>query len=147
MNIFLSLSGLFFTAFAAATVFPVQSEALLATLLIKTEINPLLLLVVASVGNILGSCVNWVLGVYLQTFKNKKWLPVKEKSLERAQIHYRKYGRWSLLLSWMPFIGDPITVVSGIMREKFLVFLALVAIAKTGRYALLAIVVLQMVDG
>lgn len=132
------LAGLFLTAFAAATLFPAQSEAVLAALILQKEISLWLLLAVASAGNILGSCVNWALGVFLETFKNRSWFPVKESILEKAQRAYRKYGRWSLLLSWVPFIGDPITIAAGAMKEKFLVFLALVSVAKTGRYLALA---------
>jgi len=132
------LAGLFLTAFAAATVFPAQSEAVLAALILKDEIPLWLLIAVASAGNILGACVNWTLGRYLEKFKDRKWFPVSAQSLERAQEKYKKFGRWSLLLSWVPFIGDPITVAAGLMKEKFPVFLLFVSIAKIGRYLVLA---------
>ena len=102
-----------------------------------------MLVAVASVANILGSCLNWYLGVYIETFKNRRWFPVKEKSLMKAQDFYQKYGRWSLLLSWVPFIGDPLTVMAGVMKERFLVFLMLVSVAKIGRYVVLAWLVLK----
>ena len=137
------LSGLFITAFAAATIFPAQSEGLLAALILKGDISLGLLITVASVGNILGSCVNWLLGRYVETLKHRKWFPVSEAALERAQLRYGKYGRWSLLLSWVPVIGDPITVVAGIMKEKFIVFLALVSVAKIGRYLVVAALALK----
>ncbi len=132
------LAGLFLTAFAAATIFPAQSETVLAALILQKDIAVWLLVAVASAGNILGSCVNWILGRYIETFKNRKWFPLKDGDLEKAQRHYRRYGRWSLLLSWVPFIGDPITIVAGAMKEKFAMFLLLVSIAKTGRYLVLA---------
>lgn len=135
------LAGLFLTAFAAATIFPAQSETVLAALIFQKDIAVWLLVAVASAGNILGSCVNWLLGRYIETFKNRKWFPLKGGDLEKAQRHYRRYGRWSLLLSWVPFIGDPITIVAGTMKEKFVVFLALVSVAKTGRYLVLAYIV------
>lgn len=136
-----SLIALFFTAFVAATILPAQSEALLGLLIVKSHHAPWLLVGVASAGNILGSCVNWVLGRFLLRFQDRKWFPVRPAALERAQEHYRKYGRWSLLLSWVPFIGDPITVMAGVLKEKFLVFLLIVGAAKTARYAVLALMI------
>ena len=131
--------GLFVTAFAAATVLPMQSEALLVTLLVKTAHEPWLLVAVASAGNILGSCVNWWLGKFMERFKGRRWFPVSEAALMRAQNRYHRYGKWSLLFSWVPFIGDPLTVISGVMKEKFITFVSLVAVAKMGRYAVIAL--------
>ncbi len=126
--------GLFFVAFLAATIFPAQSEAVLIGLLSTKSYSTALLLAVASLGNILGSLLNWWLGRRIEDFKDKKWFPVKEEGLLKAQRFYMKYGRWSLLLSWLPFIGDPMTVVAGVMRERLWIFLSLVTIAKVGRY-------------
>lgn len=135
------LAGLFFTALAAATIFPAQSETVLAALILQNDISVWLLLVVASAGNILGSCLNWLLGKYVETFKDRKWFPVSAIAFEKAQRRYQKYGRWSLLLCWVPFIGDPITVVAGAMKEKFLMFLLFVSVAKVGRYLVLVYVI------
>jgi len=137
------LAGLFFTAFAAATILPMQSEALLAGLLLTTSYPVGLLVATASIGNILGATVNWGLGRKAEQYKDKRWFPVKAEALVRAQDRYRRYGRWSLLLSWVPFIGDPLTVAAGLMREKLVVFLLLVSLAKTGRYIVMALLVLR----
>ncbi len=134
MEILSILTGLFGAAFAAATILPMQSEALLTGLLLKTDYAPWLLIAVASVGNILGSCVNWWLGRSIERFKDRAWFPAKKETLERAQARYRRYGKWSLLLSWVPIIGDPITIIAGVMKERFINFLLLVSIAKTARY-------------
>jgi membrane protein YqaA with SNARE-associated domain len=134
---------LFFAAFVAATILPMQSEALLAGLLLLKKYPAWLLLIVASTGNILGSVVNWLLGRGIEKYRSRKWFPASDKQLARASYWYNRYGRWSLLLSWMPIIGDPLTVVAGILRERFLVFLALVTIAKTGRYLIIAGVILN----
>lgn len=135
-------AGLFASAFVAATVLPMQSEALLAGLLFA-DYHPALLVLVASAGNVLGSVVNWLMGRGIERFRDHRWFPADRKSLERAQDWYGRYGRWSLLLSWMPIIGDPLTVVAGIMRERLFVFLLLVTIAKAGRYLALAAIVLN----
>ncbi|MBA8880869.1 YqaA family protein [Phyllobacterium myrsinacearum] len=126
--------GLFFVAFVAATVLPMQSEALLAGLLISDAYSIALLLATASAGNILGSVVNWLLGRGVERFRDRLWFPASPKALDRAERWYRRYGRWTLLLSWLPIAGDALTVVAGVLREPFWSFLALVAIAKIGRY-------------
>ena len=137
-------AGLFLTAFAAATILPMQSEAALAGLLLM-KTHPLwLLLAVASLGNVLGSLVNWLLGRGIERFRDRRWFPIGPVSLDRAQAWYRRYGKWSLLLSWMPVIGDPLTVVAGVLREPLPVFLALVAVAKVGRYLVVAGVTLGL---
>jgi membrane protein YqaA with SNARE-associated domain len=130
-------AGLFLAAFVAATVLPMQSEAALAGLLL-TDYSPPLVVAVASTGNVLGSVVNWLLGRGIERFRDRRWFPASPSALERAQAWYRRYGKWSLLLSWVPVVGDPLTVVAGVLREPLPVFLLLVAIAKVGRYLALA---------
>lgn len=134
--------GLFLSAFLAATIFPMQSEAMLVGLL-HADYTPWLLVAVASVGNVLGAAVNWLLGRGIEHFRHRKWFPVREADLERGQRWYRRYGKWSLLLSWVPIIGDPITVIAGVLREPLPTFLALVAVAKTGRYVVIALAALE----
>lgn len=133
--------GLFSAALVAATLLPAQSEALLVALLIAGKQNPYLLVLVATAGNTLGSLINWILGRGIERFKNKRWFPVSEKAMARAEAFYRRYGRWSLLLSWAPVIGDPLTLVAGMLRESLLPFLLIVGFAKMVRYIVLALVV------
>ncbi|MBN9216670.1 MAG: DedA family protein [Mesorhizobium sp.] len=135
--------GLFLTAFAAATVLPLQSEAVLAGLLLVGTHSPAALVLVATLGNVLGSVVNWFLGRGIDRFRDRKWFPVKPQAFDRAAARYRRYGRWSLLLSWVPIIGDPLTVVAGVLREPLWSFVAIVTIAKAGRYLVLAGAVLN----
>lgn len=136
-------AGLFAAAFLAATILPAQSEALLVGLLLAGEQPALLLITVASVGNVLGSAVNWFLGRGIERFSDRRWFPIKAAALERASNWYRRWGKWSLLLSWAPIVGDPLTVAAGVLREPFPIFLLLVTVAKTGRYLLLAGVTLN----
>jgi len=131
-------AGLFGVAFAAATLFPLQSEAALIALLRAGEHPVWLLVAVASVGNVLGSVVNWALGRSIERYRDRPWFPASPESLARAQGWYRRWGRWSLMLSWAPFIGDPLTVVAGVLREPLPMFLLFVTLAKTGRYVTLA---------
>lgn len=139
----LSLSGLFLAALIAATLLPAQSEAVLVALLLDGG-DPVLLVAVATAGNVLGSLVNWWLGLQVQRFQGRRWFPVSPARLERAQAWYRRHGRWSLLLSWAPVIGDPITLAAGVMREPLRVFLPLVFIAKGMRYIVLALATLGL---
>ncbi len=130
--------GLFLVALLSASILPLQSEAVLVGLLLSNNYPVGLLLMVASVGNVLGSLLNWYLGKYLQRFQQRRWFPVKPEQLDKASHWYLKYGKWSLLLSWVPIIGDPLTVIAGVLREPFLPFLLLVTIAKVSRYLVLA---------
>jgi membrane protein YqaA with SNARE-associated domain len=130
--------GLFFSAFGAATLLPLQSEAVLSGLLILGKHPVWALVAVATAGNTLGAGVNWFLGRYIERWRHKPWFPVGEDKLARAQRGYHRYGRWSLLLSWMPVVGDPLTVIAGVMREPLSSFVLIVAIAKLGRYLVVA---------
>ena len=131
--------SLFVSALLAATLLPAQSEGLLIALILKESHFFWGLILAASIGNTLGSVVNWWLGYHLQRFQDKSWFPFSAASIERASVRLQKYGLWSLLLSWMPVIGDPITLVAGFLRVPFWVFLGLVAVAKTGRYLMIGL--------
>ncbi|MER9439047.1 YqaA family protein [Mesorhizobium sp. M0618] len=135
--------GLFLTAFAAATILPMQSEAAVAGLLLTKSYAPALLIVSAAVGNVLGSIVNWWLGRCADRFRDRKWFPINPSALTRATQWYQRYGRWSLLLSWLPLVGDQLTIVAGVLREPFWSFLVIVTIAKVGRYLALAAMTLS----
>ena len=102
-------AGLFLVSLLAATIIPAQSESVLVALLLLGKHSPWLLVTVASVGNVLGAVISWLLGRYLETWRNSAWFPVSDDSLDRAQSWYHRLGRWSLLLSWLPIIGDPLT--------------------------------------
>ena len=93
-------AGLFLVSLLAATIIPAQSESVLVALLLLGKHSPWLLVTVASVGNILGAVINWLLGRYIETWRGAAWFPVSEGSLHRAQTWYHQLGRWSLLLSW-----------------------------------------------
>jgi membrane protein YqaA with SNARE-associated domain len=132
-----SYLGLFVAAFGAATLLPLQSEAVLVGMLISGNYPIVLLVLVASVGNVLGSLVNWYIGRSIERFRHKRWFPLKQHQLDKAQRTYRRFGRWALLASWVPVIGDPITMIAGIMREPLWSFLIIVTVAKVARYLVL----------
>ena len=132
------LSGLFFSALTSATILPGTSEAALATLVASGDHMTWLLVALATAGNVLGSLVNWWLGLYAERFKDKRWFPVSADALDRASRWFGKYGIWSLLLSWLPIIGDPLTLFAGVMRVRLAPFIILVTIGKLARYAMIA---------
>ncbi|KAE9629539.1 YqaA family protein [Parasedimentitalea maritima] len=132
-----SLPGLFLLSFSAATLLPGGSEAALLLLAAEGKYTSLTLLTVASLGNILGSLVNYALGRYALHFQTHRWFPVSPEHLTKAQNWFTRWGQWSVLGAWLPLIGDPITVVAGVMRMNWLTFLILVSLSKTLRYAAL----------
>ena len=132
-----ALGVLFATAFGAATLLPFQSEIVFVAMQLREDAAVWLLVLFASVGNILGACVNYVMGAGIERFRDRRWFPVTPAQLDRAQGWYRRWGVWTLLLSWAP-LGDAFTVVAGMMRTPVWLFVLLVSLAKTGRYVALA---------
>jgi len=141
---FLAYLTLAASAFVAATVFPLQSEAVLVGLMLTGEHAVWLLVLVASLANTAGSVVNWWLGGLIHRYRDRRWFPASPEALARAEDWYRRWGHWSLMLSWAPIIGDPLTVVAGVLREPLWRFLILVALAKAGRYVTLALITLGL---
>ena len=134
----LALLGLFVTCLAAGSIVPIPSEAAFVALILTGDFSVWTLVAVATVGNVTGSTINWFLGLGAARFEGRPWFPASGRSLERARSWYHRYGRWSLLLSWLPLLGDPLTIVAGVMREPIWFFLIIVSIAKFCRYAMLA---------
>ena len=143
MIILISYFQLLIISFLAATILPLSSELVLSTMLLTDSFDKYLLLVVASFGNIFGSSVNWYLGKKILIFRDKKWFPVNEKQIAKSEMYFKKYGIWSLLLAWVPIIGDPLTVIAGILKINFFTFLLLVSISKTSRYFFLIFIIFK----
>jgi membrane protein YqaA with SNARE-associated domain len=129
---------LFASAFLAATLLPVSSEVVLAALTFAQAEEIWFLVALASLGNTLGALVNWILGRFLYRFRDRRWYPLTPKRHEQAAAWFRRFGIWSLLLAWVPIVGDPLTLVAGLARVKILPFLLLVGVGKTVRYLAVA---------
>ena len=127
--------GLFVGAFLAATILPLSSEAVLAALLAARPGDAPMLLAVATLGNTLGSVLNWFVGRALGRFRDRAWFPISPQRYAAAERSFRRYGMWTLLFAWFPVIGDALTIGAGALRAPFLPFLILVAIGKAARYA------------
>ena len=133
-------TSLFISSFLSSTLLPGHSELTLTAFIFLKKYQVTDLILFASIGNILGSILNWCIGYYLTNLKDKKWFPVKNLQLEKATIWFSSYGKFCLLFSWVPFVGDPLTVVAGILRVRFFTFIIFVSIAKIFRYVLIALI-------
>ena len=133
----LSYLSLFASAFLSATLLPGSSEALLLYLMQDTGLSLLLLWLSATTGNVLGSVANWGLGRFGYHLRHRRWFPVSEAQLEKARGYFLRWGSVSLLLAWLPVVGDPLTLLAGLLRVPFVLFLVLVTLGKGLRYALL----------
>ena len=131
-------------AFGSATIIPFSSEVYVAYLL-TNQFSVIAVVLVASVANVLGAIVNWWLGKQLHQFKHRRWFYFSEDQIISGQKRFDRYGRWSLLLAWLPIVGDVLTLVAGFMRIKILPFCVLVGIGKTARYTFFAYVTLKAV--
>lgn len=138
--------SLFTLSFFVATIIPFGSEAYLTSLIILNEHNILILLFSASFGNILGSVFTWICGYHSRYFLKRKWFPMNQKKIDKASLFFSRYGKWSLLLAWVPFLGDPITFVAGTLRYSFLPFLLLVSIGKVSRYLVIYILIVSTIN-
>jgi membrane protein YqaA with SNARE-associated domain len=130
---------LLFSAFISATLFPLGSEALLIYD-IKEGYNIYLLVLVATIGNSLGSLLNYFLGLKGEEYLVEKKL-LNEKMIIKSKAYFDKYGSVCLLFSWLPIVGDPITFVAGILKYDLKKFIVLVVIAKLSRYLFIAWIV------
>jgi membrane protein YqaA with SNARE-associated domain len=130
----MALIGLFFSALIAATLFPMGSEVVLIALLDLGH-NAFLLWLIATSGNVLGSCINYAIGFWASEYVSKKYQ--NARSWQQGQRLYNRYGVWSLLLAWLPIIGDPLTLLAGLAKTNFKLFLLLVTLGKGARYAVL----------
>ncbi|MDN2656259.1 DedA family protein [Cobetia sp. 14N.309.X.WAT.E.A4] len=126
-------------ALASATLLPGGSEAALAGLWCE-GVAPWALWLVATLGNTLGSLINVALGRGARRLRTRRWFPVSRRALARGTLWYRRIGAWSLLLSWAPVIGDPLTVLAGVFRLPWWKSVLLILVAKGGRYALLLVI-------
>ncbi|OOY33923.1 YqaA family protein [Solemya velum gill symbiont] len=133
--------GLFVAAFLAATILPLSSEALLSTLLLS-GLSPVALVIVATTGNALGSLTNYALGYWGSKEVIKRWLKVSEEEFIKAEQRFVKYGLFSLLFAWVPIIGDPLTMIAGVLRIRLLWFLILVTAGKLMRYIVISYLIL-----
>jgi len=132
----LGLLGLALSSFLAATILPLSSELVLSSLLLAGG-TPATLLLVATAGNVLGSVVNYLLGRWGADTILQRCFKISKQQTDKAELQFNRYGSWSLLFAWVPIIGDPLTIIAGMLKVHFGLFLLLVTIGKFGRYWLI----------
>jgi membrane protein YqaA with SNARE-associated domain len=135
--------GLFIASFLAATILPLSSEIVLSILLLN-ELNPIILLTVATLGNVLGALTNYAIGFWGGNVVAQKVLKISEDEFKKSKERFQKFGLFSLFFAWVPIIGDPLTVVAGALRIKLLWFFILVASGKCIRYIVIIYTTLQL---
>ena len=136
-----SYFGLFLASFLAATLLPFSSEVVLGVLL-NQGFNPYAMLFVATFGNVLGAVVNYGLGAFGGRLILHKFWRMTDLEIQKATTRFQKFGVISLLFSWVPIIGDPLTVAAGVLKVNFMVFLLLVGLGKFLRYVMIYLAVL-----
>ena len=136
MSELLSLASLFASSFLSATLLPGNSEVVLIAMLLSGVSQPWLLVLIATMGNSLGGLTNVILG---------RFFPLREKSRwqEKAVGWLKRYGAATLLLSWMPVIGDLLCLLAGWMRISWGPVLFFLTLGKALRYVLVAVATLQ----
>ncbi len=134
--------GLFVISFLAATILPLSSELVLTSLLLN-DLSPELLVIIATIGNVLGALTNYGLGFWASKAVVQKWLRMSEAEFEKAEGRFNKYGLAALLFAWVPVIGDPLTVIAGILRVNLLWFVILVTAGKFLRYFVVTSIVIS----
>lgn len=144
MEVFVELGylGLFLAALLAATVLPLSSEVVLGGLLLGGG-SPVTLVAVATAGNVLGSLINYGLGYWASLGLLKKWLRLSDADYARAEQRFNRFGLLALCFAWVPVIGDPLTVLAGVLRIRLLWFVLLVTLGKGLRYVVLSYLTLQ----
>ena len=133
--------GLFFASFLAATILPLSSEVILSFLLLN-NLNPTILVSVATFGNVLGSFVNYSIGVWGSIFFVRKFLKISEDEFFKVKQRFQKYGVFSLFFAWVPVIGDPLTVVAGVLKINLLIFFIMITSGKLIRYVIISYAIL-----
>ncbi|WP_339114316.1 YqaA family protein [Thioclava sp. GXIMD2076] len=140
-----SLAGLFFSGLLAATPIPAQSEIVFVAMQTADAAPIGLMIVIAGIGNTLGALITYYIGAGVTRWRDRKWFPASEKQLERGHRWFERWGNWLLFLSWAPG-GDLICLIAGILRKSLWQFIPIVFLAKTGRYAVVALIAAKTME-
>ena len=137
--------ALLLLSFLASTLLPLGSEWLLAVLLIN-HFDPSLVVLVAALGNTAGAVTTYAIGLWGGPYLVRRVLRISRDSRLRAERYFNRYGSWALLFSWLPLLGDPLCLASGVLKTGFWRFVLLVALGKSLRYMVVAKLVMQSVN-
>jgi membrane protein YqaA with SNARE-associated domain len=126
--------GLFVTSMVAGTTLPflpASSEMAMASMIATGAGIPVLLLGSALIGNIIGASANYLVGSNIAFYEGRRWFPISPLALQKTRLWFARYGIWLILMCWLPMAGDAITVVAGLLRADFRIFLIFTAAGKT----------------
>jgi len=137
--------ALLLLSFLASTLVPLGSEWLLAVLLVN-QFDPSLVIPVAAFGNTAGAVTTYAIGLWGGPYLIRRVLRISEDSQLRAERYFNRYGSWALLFSWLPLLGDPLCLASGVLKTGFWRFVLLVALGKSLRYLVVAKLVMQGIN-
>jgi membrane protein YqaA with SNARE-associated domain len=128
--------GMFLAAFLAGSVFPFSSEAVILALM-ATGLDPWQLMIYGTIGNVLGSVVNYAIGRMGKMEWIEKYLHVKKKDLDRAHRFLAGHGAWMGFFAFLPVLGSAITIALGLMRSNVIITFIAITIGKIFRYVIL----------
>ena len=128
--------GMLLAAFLAGSFFPFSSEAVMVAMM-ASGLDPWLLMIYGTIGNVLGSVVNYYVGRLGKMEWIEKYLHVKKKNLDRAHRFVEGHGAWMGFFAFLPVIGSAITIVLGLMRSNVVVTFIAITLGKLFRYIIL----------
>jgi len=137
--------GLFLGSFLAGSIVPFSSEAVMTGLL-AAGLDPWLLIVYATIGNVAGGMFNYFVGRQGKMEWIEKYLHVKQKDMDRAQRFMAGRGAWMGFFAFVPMLGTAISVALGYVRSNVWIVLLTMTIGKLLRYAAIIWGSLKLID-
>lgn len=130
--------GMGIASFLAGTFFPFSSEAVMAALLVSSNMDPFMTVMSGTIGNVVGSMVNYWIGSAATPEHISKWFRIKKSRLDSAQNYVQKYGSWVGFFSFIPILGTAISIALGVLRANVWGTLLSTFIGKCLRYVIVA---------
>jgi membrane protein YqaA with SNARE-associated domain len=128
--------GMLLAAFLAGSFFPFSSEAVIIALM-ATGLDPWQLMIYGTIGNVLGSVVNYGIGRMGKMEWIEKYLHVKKKDLDKAHRFLAGRGAWMGFFAFLPILGSAITIALGLMRSNIVITFIAITLGKIFRYLIL----------
>ncbi len=130
--------GMGLASFLAGTFFPFSSETVMAALLLASDMDPVLTVASASIGNVLGSMVNYAIGRMCKPETVNRLFKIKPSRMKRAQKYVGRYGSWMGFFAFLPILGTAISLALGFLRANVWGTLLFTLIGKVARYVIVA---------
>lgn len=122
----------------SASILPGTTEVAMATAIGAFKLAPIPVIAAATAGSVAGSGVQWAIGRFLASYRDHRRFPLKAADYDKYAAWFQRYGVWALIMSWLPGVGDVLTLVGGLFRTPFWLSMVLVGLAKGARFALFA---------